>query len=111
MFLAQFPPPNYPKGPSHAIEDAIAHFSIQHAIFDQNIENWGHIPDEWMVDYVERFELNIIEEFPYRLSETCKCRLFWQGVPFYIRVYVDYDLHDYYNLKIKVIQAERKYLR
>ena len=102
MFLAQFPPPTYPRGPSSRIEEAMARFAIQHALFDQIVESWEQIPNERMVDYVERFERNIIQECPYRLSENRKCFLFWQGVPFSIRIHADYDLHDYCNLKTKI---------
>ena len=40
MFLAQFLPPTYPRGPSTRIPDAVARFATQHAIFDQIVENW-----------------------------------------------------------------------
>ena len=82
MFLAQFPPLTYPRGPSSRIDDVMARFATQHAIFDQIIDNWGQIPDKRMTDYIERFERNFIRECPYRLSENRKCRLFWCGVPF-----------------------------
>ena len=103
MFLAQFPPPTYLRGPSSRVEEAMPRFAMHHALFDQIVKGWGQIPNEWMVDYVERFERNFIQQCSYRLSENRKCHLFWHGVLCSIRIYVDYDLYDYYNLKTKVI--------
>ena len=64
-----------------------------------------------MGDYVERFERDILQECPYRLSESRKCRLFWRGVPFSIKAHADYNFHDYCKLKIEVVRAEREMLR
>ena len=99
MFLAQSPPPTYPKGPSSRIEKEMACFATQHAIFDQIVESWEQIPIERMVDYVEKFERNIIQECPYRLNENRQCHLFWRCILFSIRIHADYDLHDYCNMK------------
>jgi len=110
MFLAQFPPPMYPCGPSSRIDDAMARFATQHVIFNQIIDNWGQILDEWMTDYIERFDQNVIQECPYRLSENHRCHLFWCGVPFSISIYANYDLYDYRNLKNKMIQVEKEML-
>ena len=56
IFLAQFHPPTYHKGPSSRIEEAMACFAMQHAIFDQIVDTWVLILNERMVDYVERFD-------------------------------------------------------
>ena len=64
-----------------------------------------------MVDYVERFERNVLQECPYTMSKDFKRRLFFWGVPLSIRVYADNDIRDYCNLKTVIIRAEREMLR
>ena len=59
---------------------------------------------------MDRFEQNFLRECSYRLSEGCKCRLFWHGVPFSISARADYNFRDYSNLKIEGIRAEREML-
>ena len=63
-----------------------------------------------MVDYVERFERNVLQECPYTMSMEFKRQLFLRGVPLSIRVYADNDIRDYYNLKTEIVRAEREML-
>ena len=111
MFLAQFPPPTYPRGSTSRVEDAMARFVTQYAIFDEIVDGWGLILNERMADCVERFERSVLQECPYRMSESRKCRLFWKAVPFSVKALTDYDPSDFCNLKKEVIIAEREYLR
>ena len=67
---------------------------------------WGPIVNETMEDYVHRFEMDLVEEYPYELPEEEKFRLLCQGVPKHIRDVACFHKNDYYHLRFEVVYTE-----
>ena len=61
---------------------------------------------ESFLNYVDRFERDILGQLSYPMEEQFKCFLFWHGVPVLIRKYTHLIQDDYYHLRMKVIYAK-----
>lgn len=64
-----------------------------------------------MVNYVDRFKRDILQQCPYPMEEEYKCLLFWRGVPTPVRQYVYLRQDNYYHIRSAVIYVEGLMLR
>ena len=107
-FIAWFapldPPPPPPAAPIPLYDPVMA---LRYDNLNRTIFEWGIVEGESMLNYVERFEREILEKLPYPMDEEYKCLLFWRGVPIPVRQHTYQVQDDYYHLRTEVIYAEQ----
>lgn len=107
LFLKRFAPDEYvPESPDEEA-DCIRRYNR----FNTIVISWGHVADDTMNEYIQRFEMTVLEECPYKMTEEEKCRLLWRGVPIHVRAYARCHYGNYSQLRSEVLRAEKEWLR